>query len=158
MSTDRVPTVWWVPPSAERPAGGLLWEHPHHGGVHDVRDVPMGEGVEPPADAVRLASTQVVASLIGGFQFEYVRALNAVLASSNDSSADAHRWRGHAEAYRQVCTKLRAAAGMEPVDMTSTEWRTAHGVYTAEDVAGFARRRLASRDPQAYLLDDSENH
>jgi hypothetical protein len=46
------PAVWWSPSFAR--VGGLIWEHPYCGGLHDVRDVPMGTGIELPSDAVRL--------------------------------------------------------------------------------------------------------
>jgi hypothetical protein len=81
-----------------------------------------------------------ITDLIAGWEREYVRALNAVLAASDGSSADANRWRGHAEAYRQVCERARRAAGLDPVEMTSAEWRTAHGVYTDTEVAAFRAR------------------
>jgi hypothetical protein len=75
--------------------------------------------------------------LLADLERRYVQALNAILAAYDDGSADAHRWRGHAEAYRQVCELLRRNAGLEAARYTSQEWRTANGVYTDQDIAGF---------------------
>lgn len=67
-------------------------------------------------------------------EHEYVRAINAVLACPDDSSPDAHRWRGHAEAHRYTVTRLRDFYGMPQARLTTEEWRAANGVYSAEQV------------------------
>lgn len=71
------------------------------------------------------------AALLSDLEVEYVRALNAVLAAPPDgeSDADVNRWRGHAEAYRQVCERIRRDLGLPAVRYQSKEWRRAHGVY-----------------------------
>jgi hypothetical protein len=65
---------------------------------------------------------------------EYVIALNAVLASPNEN-ADVHRWRGHAEALRQVAEQCCRESGVTVPAYRSDEWRRAHGVYTPEQIA-----------------------
>jgi hypothetical protein len=90
----------------------------------------------------------IVNRLLAAWEQDYVAALNAILASADDGSADAHRWRGHAEAYRQVCQRIRREFDMEPVAYTSAEWRQAHGVYGDEQLAEF--RRVA----RTYRLTD----
>jgi hypothetical protein len=84
-------------------------------------------------------------TLLSELERRYVQSLNAILASppGRARDADVNRWRGHAEAYRQVCELIRRDAGMEAGEYTSQEWRTANGVYTDEDIAEF--RRIASR-------------
>lgn len=62
MAEQTPPAVWWSP--SVRHGGGLIWEHPHHGGIHDVRDVPMGVGIELPADAVRLVPDDIAAEAL----------------------------------------------------------------------------------------------
>jgi hypothetical protein len=65
---------------------------------------------------------------------EYVISLNAVLASPNEN-ADVHRWRGHAEALRQVAEQCCLESGVTVPAYRSDEWRLAHGVYTPEQIA-----------------------
>lgn len=115
-------------PVVERVPGG--WQS----GVHHYPDRDV-LSVKP----LHLAPTTDVTATLAAWERDYVRALNAILAAYDDSSADAHRWRGHAEAYRQVCERLRRDHGMEPAAYTSTEWRQAHGVYSDEQVAEFRR-------------------
>lgn len=86
-----------------------------------------------------IATTLTITALLEAWERRYVESLNAILAAYDDGSADAHRWRGHAEAYRQVCERLRREFGMEPARYTSAEWRRDHGVYTDEDIASFRR-------------------
>lgn len=63
--------------------------------------------------------------------------MNAVLAAppGYDSTPDANRWRGHAEAYRQVCERIRAEMGLPLVRYQSEAWRRAHGVYQPDQFA-----------------------
>lgn len=65
---------------------------------------------------------------------QYVAALNAILASPAEN-ADVHRWRGHAEAWRQTAEQCCRAANMTVPAYRSDEWREAHGVYTPEQIA-----------------------
>lgn len=80
--------------------------------------------------------------LIDWAERQYVQFINAVLVAPKDGSADAWRWRGHAEAYRQMAEAIRLDNSLPKVRMASAEWRAAHGVYTADQVAEI-RRRIA---------------
>lgn len=66
-------------------------------------------------------------------EMEYVRALNAILASPHEST-DTHRWRGQAEAYRQVAEQICRQTGVEAPAYRSDEWRLPHGVYSPEQL------------------------
>jgi hypothetical protein len=74
-------------------------------------------------------------SALAELEHRYVQALNAVLVCPNSGGSDAYRWRGHAEAYRQSCELLRSLHDLEWVDYRDSGWRTAHGVYTAAQLA-----------------------
>jgi len=71
-------------------------------------------------------------ALLADLERDYVAALNAVIAApaGYDKTADANRWRGHAEAYRQVCQRIRRDGGLPWVQYGSDEWRREHGVYS----------------------------
>lgn len=70
------------------------------------------------------------AALLVELEYRYVATLNAILAvpGERESDDDLNRWRGHAEAYRQVCERIRLDARLPPVRYGSDEWRTANGV------------------------------
>jgi hypothetical protein len=91
---------------------------------------------------------QANGNALAAWERDYVCALNAILAAYDGNSADAHRWRGHAEAYRQVCERLRRDLGWDPAPYTSAEWRQVHGVYTDEQVAEFRRHTKVSRSEE----------
>jgi hypothetical protein len=105
----------------------------------------VGEGVLAELERLRARVARLepieqrAREVLASWERDYVSALNAILAAYDDNSADADRWRGHAEAYRQVCEHLRRDLGWEPAAYTSAEWRHAHGVYTDEQVAEFRR-------------------
>lgn len=86
--------------------------------------------------------------LIEAIEIRYVEALNAALAAYDTGSSDAYRWRGHAEAYRQVATLLREAASVKPVDMTSEGWRKANGVYQPDYLATLRRDASPEGSPR----------
>jgi hypothetical protein len=92
----------------------------------------LAEGVE-----AKIAAGGLLCELEG----RYVAAVNAVLAlpADADDTSDAGRWRGRAEALRQACELLRARHGMDSVAYGSDAWRRNHGVYTAEEIAGWRR-------------------
>lgn len=87
-----------------------------------------------PAEAHRVADDDLCR-----IEAEYVRAINAILAASA-GSPDIERWRGQAEAYREVCEEIRRDRGLPAVDYRSEDWRRAHGVYTDEQVAEWRRQ------------------
>ena len=70
------------------------------------------------------------AALLAELEYRYVASLNAILSvpGERESDDDLNRWRGHAEAYRQVCERIRIDAGMPTVRYGSDEWRKANGV------------------------------
>lgn len=78
-----------------------------------------------------------VSALLDNIEGSYVAALNSILAAADDNSPDAHRWRGHAEALRQIASLLRISLDLPAVEYGSAEWRTANGVYIDEQVAKF---------------------
>jgi hypothetical protein len=94
------------------------------------------------------ATDITITTLLLAWERSYVESLNAILAGTavpgRDNDDDVNRWRGHAEAYRQVCERVRREFGMQPARYTSAEWRHAHGVYTDADIASF--RRVAGGD------------
>ena len=65
---------------------------------------------------------------------EYVRALNAILASRGGDGPDVDRWRGNAETWRRCAQAARRQAGDAVPDYRSVEWRARNGVYSAECV------------------------
>ena len=65
---------------------------------------------------------------------EYVRALNAMLASPGGNDPDVDRWGGHAEVWRRVADAARRQAGDPVPDYRSTDWRASNGVYSQERV------------------------
>ena len=69
-------------------------------------------------------------ALLEHLEHRYVESLNAILAvpGERESDDDLNRWRGHAEAYRQVCERIRSDARLPLVRYTSAEWRAANGV------------------------------
>lgn len=70
------------------------------------------------------------AALLNELEYRYVASLNAILSvpGERESDDDLNRWRGHAEAYRQVCERIRLDARLPTVRYTSGEWREANGV------------------------------
>jgi hypothetical protein len=74
-------------------------------------------------------------------EFQYVEALNAVLAAppNRESDADVNRWRGHAEAYRNAAEEIRRELGVRPGKYTTREWREANGVYTEEQTRSWTK-------------------
>jgi hypothetical protein len=78
------------------------------------------------ADLNRLRAQR--AELLAELEFRYAATLRAILAvpGERESDDDLNRWRGHAEAYRHVCERLRVDAGLPPVRYQSSEWRAAN--------------------------------
>lgn len=99
----------------------------------------LAAGWRPMEDARYRGLALVVAELLADCEREYVAAINAVLGAPDDCSADADRWRGHAEARRSMAEDLRRLTGRPAVTYGSAEWRTANGVYTPEQVAAFSK-------------------
>lgn len=89
------------------------------------------DGVPPPSVERELAWAEQ----------RYVNAINAILVAPPGGS-DVERWRGYAEAYRQVCEVRRRDHGLPAVRYQSDEWRSANGVYSDAQVAEM--RRVAS--------------
>jgi hypothetical protein len=75
--------------------------------------------------------TKFVHTLLKDLEHRYVESLNAVIAApiDRDSDDNVNRWRGHAEAYRQVCECIRRDTGLPDVGYGSDVWRKRNGVY-----------------------------
>jgi hypothetical protein len=86
---------------------------------------------------------------------DYVQALNALLAHPGEDGeeSDYWRWQGHAERSRQIATRLRQSIGDPVPAYGSHEWRTAHGVYSDEQVNKWRDQERRRRQPE---LDPTE--
>ena len=118
-----------------------------------IEDAIKARGVEPPEDLADIvfvttdavmpfiASAGKSKALLADLERDYVRAINAVLAAGPYNDEDVYRWRGHAEAYRQVCERIRRDMDLPTVSYRSDEWRQANGVYSDEYLQTLASRR-----------------
>lgn len=105
---------------------------------HGGPDFVLADGELPDA-------RQVIVEYITEVEDRYVQALNAILGSGGDSGPDIDRWRGHAEACRQIAERLHGAIGIEKPGYQSREWRDSHGVYTEARAREFREMQSADR-------------
>lgn len=80
------------------------------------------------------------------FERDYVQALNAILGSRGEG-ADVHRWRGHAEALRQVCERIRRDLGLPAANYTTESWRARNGVYQQDYLDSIHRPAARAATP-----------
>lgn len=90
----------------------------------------MAYGVAAARRAARIPALTLGLDLLDVCERRYAEAITAVVNASPDpeSDADVERWRGHAEAYRQMAERIREGIGYPPENYRSREWREQRGV------------------------------